>query len=52
MIAGEPVYVQDLISPSSANDNEITFQRAGRYALVCFFGEHNRLGMYRIVRVR
>ena len=52
VVAGAPVSVQDLISPGTVNDNEITFQRAGRYALVCFFGEHNRLGMYRIVRVR
>ena len=50
--AGPPVNVQGLISPTTTNDNEVTFQRAGRYALVCFFGEHNRLGMYRIVRVR
>jgi hypothetical protein len=50
--AGEPVDVQGLISQGSINDNEVTFARRGRYAMVCFFGEHNRLGMYRVYRVR
>jgi hypothetical protein len=52
VVAGEPVDVQGLISQGSTNDNEVTFARAGRYAMVCFFGEHNRLGMYRVYRVR
>jgi hypothetical protein len=52
VIAGEPVDVQGLISQGSTNDNEVSFGRPGRYAMVCFFGEHNRLGMYRIYRVR
>jgi hypothetical protein len=52
VIAGQPVDVQGLISQGSTNDNEVTFGRAGRYAMVCFFGEHNRLGMYRVYRVR
>ena len=52
VIAGEPVDVQGLISPGSTNDNEVSFGRPGRYAMVCFFSEHNRLGMYRIYRVR
>jgi hypothetical protein len=52
IVAGEPVTVQDLISPGSSNDNEVRFRRAGRYAFVCFFGEHNRLGMYRVFSVR
>jgi hypothetical protein len=30
----------------------VSFGRRGRYAMVCFFAEHNRLGMYRIYRVR
>jgi hypothetical protein len=50
--AGEPVSVQGLISQGSTNDNEVRFPRRGRYAMVCFFGEHNRLGMYRVYRVR
>ena len=41
-----------LISPGSTNDNEVSFGRGGRYAMVCFFSEHNKLGMYRIYRVR
>jgi hypothetical protein len=52
VVAGEPVDVQGLISPGSTNDNEVSFPRRGRYAMVCFFAEHNRLGMYRIYRVR
>jgi hypothetical protein len=50
--AGEPVDVQGLISQGSSSDNEVKFARRGRYAMVCFFGEHNRLGMYRVYRVR
>jgi hypothetical protein len=50
--AGEPVDVQGLISQGSTNDNEVRFPRRGRYAMVCFFSEHNRLGMYRVYRVR
>ena len=47
-----PVSVQDVISPGSVNDNQVRFARPGRYAMVCFFGAHDRLGMYRIFRVR
>jgi hypothetical protein len=52
VIAGEPIDVQGLISPGSTNDNEVSFGRRGRYAMVCFFSEHNKLGMYRVYRVR
>jgi hypothetical protein len=52
VIAGEPVDVQGLVSQGSTTDNEVRFARRGRYAMVCFFGEHNRLGMYRVYRVR
>ena len=52
VVAGEPVDVQGLISQGSASDNEVRFPRRGRYGMVCFFSEHNRLGMYRIYRVR
>ena len=52
VVAGEPVDVQGLISQGSTNDNEVRFGGRGRYAMVCFFGEHNRLGMYRVYRVR
>jgi hypothetical protein len=52
IVAGEPVDVQGLISQGSSSDNEVRFARRGRYAMVCFFGEHNRLGMYRVYRVR
>jgi hypothetical protein len=52
VVAGAPVDVQGLISPGSTNDNQVSFGRPGRYAMVCFFSEHNRLGMYRVYRVR
>jgi hypothetical protein len=52
VVAGEPIDVQGLISPGSTNTNEVSFARPGRYAMVCFFSEHNRLGMYRVYRVR
>lgn len=52
VVAGEPVDVQGLISQGSTNDNEVSFGRRGRFAMVCFFSEHNRLGMYRVYRVR
>ncbi len=52
VVAGEPVDVQGLISQGSTNDNEVSFDRPGRYAMVCFFSEHNRLGMFRVYRVR
>ena len=51
--AGEPVGLQNIISGgNTSNDQDVRFTRAGRYGLVCFFGEHHELGMYRVVRVR
>jgi len=52
VVAGPPATVQGLISQGSTNDNDVQFTRKGRYAMVCFFGEHNRLGMYRVYKVR
>ena len=52
IVAGESVDVQGLVSQGSTTDNEVRFPRRGRYAMVCFFGEHNQLGMYRVYRVR
>jgi hypothetical protein len=52
VVGGPPVAVQGLVSQGTTNDNEVRFPRRGRYAMVCFFGEHNRLGMYRVYRVR
>jgi hypothetical protein len=52
LVGGPPVTVQGTISQGTTNDNEVRFPRRGRYAMVCFFGEHNRLGMYRVYRVR
>jgi hypothetical protein len=53
LLAGAPVVLQNLISGGGAtNDQQVSFARAGRYGLVCFFNEHHRLGMFRVVRVR
>jgi uncharacterized cupredoxin-like copper-binding protein len=53
VLAGEPTEVQNLISGGGASDVQtVSFSRTGRYGLVCFFNEHHRLGMYRIVNVR
>jgi hypothetical protein len=53
VLAGTPYGLQSIISGgNTANDQEVRFPRAGRYGLVCFFGEHHRLGMYRLVTVR
>ena len=52
IVAGPPFSLQSLISPGTTNDNAVRFPRPGRYAFVCFFGEHNRLGMYKVFRVR
>jgi hypothetical protein len=53
LVAGAPTVLQNIISGGGVtNDQQVSFARAGRYALVCFFNEHHRLGMYRVVRVR
>lgn len=52
VVAGPPVDALGLISQGSTQDNEVRFARKGRYAMVCFFAEHNRLGMTRVYRVR
>jgi hypothetical protein len=44
IVAGPPFSLQSVISPGTTNDNEVRFPRRGRYAFVCFFGNHNRLG--------
>jgi hypothetical protein len=53
LFAGNPYSVQNLISGgNTANDQQVRFPKAGRYGLVCFFGDHQRLGMYRVITVR
>jgi hypothetical protein len=50
---GQPTLLQNILSGGgNFNDQQVSFSRTGRYALVCFFNEHNRLGMYRVVTVR
>jgi hypothetical protein len=52
-VTGAPYWVQSVISGGdTSNDNELRFPKAGRYGLVCFIGEHQELGMYRVVSVR
>ena len=53
IVGGEPSSLQTVISGGgNFDDQQVSFARAGRYALVCFFNEHHRLGMYRVVNVR
>ena len=53
IIAGAPYVLQSVLSGgNTSNDVELAFPRPGRYGLVCFVGEHHRLGMHRVVTVR
>jgi hypothetical protein len=53
IVGGTPSTLQSILSGGgNFDDQQVSFARAGRYALVCFFNEHNRLGMYRVVNVR
>jgi hypothetical protein len=42
----------NVLTRGAVADNEVRFNRRGRYVLVCFFEGHNAQGMYRFVRVR
>jgi uncharacterized cupredoxin-like copper-binding protein len=53
ILAGEPIGAQGVISGGgTANDQQVSFPRAGRYGFVCFFDDHQNLGMYRVITVR
>ncbi len=53
IVGGQPTALQTILSGGgNFDDQQVSFARAGRYALVCFINEHNRLGMYRVVTVR
>ena len=56
LMGGPPSEPQNVLSPGRVNDQELSFDRAGTYMLVCFFETrgkgHNERGMYRAVRVR
>jgi hypothetical protein len=43
---------QALITRGADSVNEVRFPRAGRWALICFFENHEAQGMYRVVNVR
>lgn len=52
LVGGPPIEPQSLVTPGATNDNEVRFDKPGRYLMVCFFEGHNRRGMYKTVRVR
>lgn len=52
LFAGPPVTVSQGLSGNAAQDQQVQFGRAGKYALICFINEHHKLGMYRVVTVR
>jgi hypothetical protein len=41
-----------LLTRGASPDVDVTFNRRGRYVLVCFFENHHLQGMFRFVRVR
>jgi hypothetical protein len=41
-----------ILTRGASPDADVTFNRRGRYVLVCFFENHNTQGMFRFVRVR
>ena len=51
-VAHSPTELQPLLSGGAVDEQQMRFRYAGRYALVCFFGNHARRGMYRVVTVR
>jgi plastocyanin len=53
VIAGDPYVAQNILGGGdTANDQELTFPKAGRYGFVCFVDGHERLGMYKVITVR
>jgi hypothetical protein len=53
IIAGTPYIVQNVISGGeTSNDQELRFPNKGRYGLVCFIQQHQRVGMYRVISVK
>jgi uncharacterized cupredoxin-like copper-binding protein len=36
----------------TSNDGALSFPKSGKYALVCFIDQHDRLGMYKLVTVK
>ena len=53
VVNGVPYMAQNVISGGdTANVQEVSFARKGRFGLVCFVDGHDRLGMYRVVKVK
>ena len=53
VLSGAPYMAQNIISGGdTGNDEELSFPKSGKYALVCFVDQHDRLGMYKLVTVK
>jgi hypothetical protein len=53
LVVGAPYMAQNIISGGdTANVQELSFPKKGRYGLVCFIDGHDRLGMYRVITVK
>jgi hypothetical protein len=53
VLSGAPYMAQNIISGGdTGNDEELSFPKSGKYALVCFIDQHDRLGMYKLVTVK
>jgi hypothetical protein len=53
VVSGAPYMAQNIISGGdTSNDEELSFPKGGKYALVCFIDQHDRLGMYKLVTVK
>ena len=53
VVNGVPYMAQNVISGGdTANVQEVSFARKGRFGLVCFVDRHDQLGMYRVVKVK
>jgi hypothetical protein len=53
VLSGAPYMAQNILSGGdTSNDGELSFPKSGKYALVCFIDQHDRLGMYKLVTVK
>jgi plastocyanin len=53
VLSGAPYMAQNILSGGdTSNDGEVSFPKSGKYALVCFIDQHDRLGMYKLVTVK
>jgi hypothetical protein len=53
IIGGAPYDLQNILSGGdTSNDHQVRFPKSGKYLLMCFIDQHEKLGMYRVVTVR